>query len=59
MPQPDRTNAKAFDGALVAAGLDVFANPEGVVHQIEHAGDHVAGESLRVDDPRRTSEARD
>jgi hypothetical protein len=31
MPQPDGADAKAFDGALVIAALDVFADPERVV----------------------------
>src|SRR5215472_15113793 len=58
MPQPDRTNAEAFDWALIAAGLHVFADPEGVVHQIEHAGDHIAGESLRAKADCDTDDAR-
>ena len=46
MPQPDRAKAEEFDGALVVAALDVFADPEGVVEQIEHAGNDVANEGL-------------
>ena len=33
MAQLDRANAEAFDGALVVAGGDVLADPEGVVHK--------------------------
>ena len=33
MAQPDRAKAEGFDGALVVAALDVFADPEGVVEQ--------------------------
>jgi hypothetical protein len=33
MPQLDRADAEAFDGALVVAGLDVFPDPEGVIEQ--------------------------
>ena len=35
MPQPDRADAKAFDRAFVIAALDVFADPEGIVEQVE------------------------
>src|SRR6516162_7621935 len=46
--QPDRADAEAFDSALVIAALDVLADPEGVVEQIEHAGDHVTHKGLRA-----------
>src|ERR1700731_1229336 len=49
MPQPDRAKAEGFDGALVVAALDVLAYPEGVVEEVEHAGDHVANERLRAE----------
>src|SRR6516165_200227 len=58
VPQPDGTNAEAFDGALITAGLDVFADPESIVHQIEHAGDNIAGEGLRAEPDRDTDDAR-
>src|SRR5215471_8964691 len=45
MPQPDRTNAEALDRPFVISRLDVLADPKGVVHQVEHAGDHVANKS--------------
>ena len=46
--QLHRAQAKAFDGALVAAGLDVFADAEGIVEQVEHARDHVLDHRLRA-----------
>jgi hypothetical protein len=46
MPQPDRAKAEGFDRALVVAALDVLADLEGVVEQVEHAGDHVANQGL-------------
>src|SRR6516225_2287460 len=58
MPQPDGTNAEAFDGTLVAACLDVLADPESVVHQIEHAGDDIAREGLRAKADCDTNDAR-
>src|SRR6202043_3772227 len=46
MPQLDRADAEAFDGALIVAALDVFADAEGIVEQVEHAGDDVADKIL-------------
>jgi predicted phage terminase large subunit-like protein len=58
MPQPDRADTEPLHGALVAAGLDVFADPERVVDQIEHAGDDVAGEGLRTETDRDADDPR-
>jgi hypothetical protein len=46
MPQLDRADAEALDGALVIAALDVFADPKGVVEQVEHASDDIADKIL-------------
>ena len=42
MAQPDRAKAEGLDRALVVAALDIFADPEGVIEQVEYPGDHVA-----------------
>ena len=57
MPQPDRAKAEGFDGALVVAALDVLADPEGVVEEIEHAGDDVANERLGAEADRDAEDA--
>src|SRR5439155_11485448 len=57
VPQLDRANAEAFDGALIIAALDVLADPEGVIHQIEHAGDDVADKGLRAKADRDANDA--
>ena len=44
--QLDRAQAEGFHRALVTAALDVFADPEGIVEQIEHAADDVPDQSL-------------
>ena len=48
VPQPDRTNAEAFDRALVITALDVLADPKRVLHQEENARDDVAHQVLRA-----------
>jgi hypothetical protein len=48
MPQLDRADAETFDGALVVAALDVLADAERIVEQVEHAGDDVADKILRA-----------
>src|SRR5215471_4668458 len=58
MPQPNRTNAEAFDSALVAPGHDVLADTERVVEQIEHAGDDIANKGLCAKTDRDTDDAR-
>ena len=58
MPQPDRAKAEGFDGPLVIAALDVLADPERVVEQIEHAGDDIANQRLRAKADRDTENAR-
>src|SRR6516165_7411945 len=58
MPQPDRTNAEAFYGALVAAGHNVLADPKSVIEQIEHTSDDVADESLCAKPNRHANDAR-
>src|SRR6516164_5404340 len=58
MPQPNRANAEAFDGALVAAGHNVLADPKSVIEQIEHTSDDVADESLRAKPNRHANDAR-
>src|SRR6202011_279092 len=55
--QLDRANAEAFDRTLVIAALDVLADPEGVIHQIEHAGDDVADKGLRAKADRNPDDA--
>ena len=41
VPQLHRAEAEGLDRALVAAALDVLADPEGVVEQVEDAADDV------------------
>ena len=48
VPQLDRANAEAFDGPLVIAALNVLPDPEGVVEEVEHAGDDIADKGLRA-----------
>src|SRR5947207_14354247 len=57
MPQPYRAKAEGFDGALAIAALDVLADPEGVVEEIEHAGDDVANERLAAEADRDAEDA--
>src|SRR5690606_39321014 len=45
----DLTHGDALDHALVAAGLDVFADAEGVVREIEDARDDIAHQCLRAE----------
>ena len=47
--QLDRAQAEGLDRALVAAALDVLADPEGVVEQVEHAADDVLDQRLRAE----------
>ena len=47
--QLDRAQAEGFDRALVAAALDVLADAEGVVEQVEHAADDVLDQRLRAE----------
>jgi len=49
MAQLHRAQAEALDDAAIGAALDVFADPEGVVEQIEDAADHVAHQGLRAE----------
>jgi hypothetical protein len=48
MPQLDRADAEAFDGALVVAALNVLADAERIIEQVEHTGDDVANKILRA-----------
>src|ERR1700730_2619566 len=57
VPELDRANAEAFDRTLIIAALDVLADPEGVVHQIEHAGDDIADKGLRAKTDRDPDDA--
>ncbi len=65
VPQLDRAQAEGLDGALVAAALDVLADPERVVEQVEHAADDVLDQRLcaesdgDADDPRTGDERPD
>src|SRR4029077_8413661 len=57
MPQLDRADAEAFDGALVVAALDVFADAERIVEQVEHAGDDIADKILTTKADRDSDDA--
>ncbi len=57
MAQLDRADAEALDGALVVAALDVLADPESIVEQVEHAGDDVADKILRTKADRDAEDA--
>jgi hypothetical protein len=57
MAQLDRAQAEGFDGPLVAAALDVLADAERIVEQVEHAADHVAHDSLGAEADRHSSPA--
>src|SRR5205823_9204316 len=46
MPQPHRAKAETFNSTLIVAALNVFADPEGVVEEIEDPGDDIANEGL-------------
>ena len=58
VPELDRAQAEALDRSLVAAALDVLADPEGVVEEIEDAADDVAHERLRAEADRDARDAR-
>ena len=49
MAQPDRAQAEQFHSALVAAALDVLADPEGVVEHVEDAREDVLDQGLRAE----------
>src|SRR3546814_4101822 len=46
MPELHRAQTEGFDDAFVAAALDVLADPEGIVEQVEHAADDVLDQGL-------------
>ena len=48
VPQPDRTDAEAFDRAFVIAALDVLADPKRILQQEEDARDDVTHQGLRA-----------
>jgi AraC-like DNA-binding protein len=52
--QPNRAQGEAFDGALALVAGDVFADPEGVVGQVEDARDDILHQGLA---PERKGEA--
>lgn len=54
--QLHRPEAERLDGALVAAALDVFPDPERVVEQIEHAADYVLDHRLCTEADRYTDD---
>ncbi len=58
MAHAQRADRDAFDRSLEAARLDVFADPERVVEQEEHAGHHVAHQRLRAETDRDADHAR-
>ena len=49
VPELHRAQAEAFDRALVGAALDVLADAESIVEQVEDAGDHVLDQRLRAE----------
>ena len=49
VPQLDRAQREGLHRALVAPGLDVFADAEGIVEQVEDAGDDVLHQRLRAE----------
>src|SRR3546814_9612267 len=53
MPQLDGAQAEGLHGPLVAAALDVLADPAGVVEQVEHAADDVLDDRLRAEESGR------
>jgi hypothetical protein len=57
MAQEYRAHVDLFDHAFVLADLDVFAQPERVVHQEECARDDVAHERLRAEADRHADHA--
>ena len=57
VPELHRTQAEAFDGPLVGAALDILADPESIVEQIEDAGDDVLDQRLRAEADRHADHA--
>jgi hypothetical protein len=49
MPDLDRGSRESLDRARVVADLDVLADPERVIEQINHAGEDVSHQSRRAE----------